>query len=171
MEFVGKLTADDFRDVRRMSRTKMYWVRLVLANWYGVAFLAVFFVATIAGALRQADPNWGVLGFVWAIVAAIVLWSYYRAKNASTRQLDELNRNLPDRLNLTTEGVKLDGPNGESGFIPWKNFKGWREGKRTILLDKTEDNRVFILPVPSLTDVEREPIRQLLRSQMPSTPI
>jgi hypothetical protein len=36
-----------------------------------------------------------------------------------------LTNPVPDQVSLTNEGVKLDVPNGATGFLPWKNFKGW----------------------------------------------
>jgi hypothetical protein len=35
-------------------------------------------------------------------------------------------------INLTTEGIKLDGPDGATAFLPWHNFKGWREGRQVV---------------------------------------
>jgi len=45
----------------------------------------------------------------------------------------EINAALPDQVNLTSDGVKWNGPTGGTGFLPWRNFKGWREGRRVLL--------------------------------------
>jgi len=170
MQFAGnKLTQDDLRDVSKISRTKMYWVRLVMANWYGTALLLIVIWATAAGLVGQIHPNWRGVAAMWAVVVAIVLWSVYRTKRAQTWQLAQLNAILPDQVNLTTEGVKLDGPNGASGFVPWRNFKDWHEGQRVILVRRSDGNRAVILPIAHLSDVERAPVRQFLFSQIPTT--
>jgi hypothetical protein len=64
--------------------------------------------------------------------------------------------------------VKLSGPDGASGFLPWRNFKGWREGKLVMLLDQAQKNHFVILPIAHLSEIQREPVRQFLRSHIAS---
>jgi hypothetical protein len=85
------------------------------------------------------------------------------------REFSQLNATLPDHLNLTTDGVKIDGPNGASAFLPWRTFKGWREGRRVVLIDLSQGNSVVILPVAQLSEIERLSIRQYLQSHIPVT--
>jgi hypothetical protein len=166
MQFAGKLSEIDLRDVGKMTRTKMYWIRVVVANWYGTALLLAVVWGTIAGLLGKINPNWQAIGMIWALVAALGFWATYRTKRAWKRRLAELNAQLP--VSFANDGVKLDGPNGATGFLPWRNFKSWREGTRVILVDQYEGNRAVILPVAQLTETEREPIRQFLKSHISS---
>lgn len=167
MQFAGKLNEADLFEIGKRSRTKMYWVRLVVANWYGTALLLMVVWGTIAGLLGQINPNWRVIGIIWVVVAGLGFWAVYNTRRTRARQLTQLNAVLPDQVSLTNDGVKLDGPNGATGFLPWRNFKGWREGHRIVLLDQCEGNRAVMLPVAQLSEIEREPIRQFLQSHIP----
>jgi hypothetical protein len=167
MQFTGKLTEDDLKGVGKMTRSKLYWVRLIVANWYGTALLLIVVWATISGMLGQIKPNWQAVGLIWAVVAGLALWTYYRTKRVWARQLRDLNATLPDQVSFTNDGVKWDGPNWATGFLPWRNFKGWREGRRVVLVDQCNGNRAVMLPVAQLSELEREPIRQFLNTHIP----
>jgi len=167
MQFTGKVTEADLNDVRKMTLSKMYWPKLLLANWYGTALILMLVWATIAGLLGQINPNWRALAVIWGVVGAIVLWAVYRTKRAQARELTQLNATLADNISLTNDGVKWDGPNGATGFLPWRNFKGWRERGRVVLVDQCEGNRFVILPIAQLSEIERLPVRQFLQSHIP----
>jgi hypothetical protein len=168
MQFQGKITEADLKDAQKMSVSKMYWPKLLLANWYGTALILGLIWATISGLLGQTKPNWRAVAMIWVVVAGIVLWVVYRAKRSQARELTELNATLPDQVILTNAGVKCDGPNGATGFLPWRTFKGWREGRRVVLIDQSQGNSVVILPVAQLSEVERLSLRQYLQSQIPA---
>jgi len=167
MEFTGKLSELDLSDVRKTARSKTYWPKFALANWYGILLLVAVTWGTISGLLGQTKPNWSAIAIIWAIIATIFVWSIYRTKRAQTRAFTQLNMTLPDQVNLTNEGVKLDGPNGATSFLPWRSFKGWREGHRVVLIDQTEGNQFVILPVAQLSEIERQQVRSFLQSQIP----
>jgi hypothetical protein len=166
MRFTGKLTEADLNDVRKMTQSKMHWLKLLLANWYGTALILILVWGTISGLMGQTKPNWRAITLVWVVVAGIVLWAVYRTKRARARKLTQLNATLPDQVSLTTEGVKLDGPSGATGFLPWRNFKGWREGSQVVLVDQSQGDRFVILPVQQLSEIERQSIREFLQSHI-----
>ncbi|MFZ0211301.1 MAG: hypothetical protein WAL55_01190 [Candidatus Acidiferrales bacterium] len=167
MQLNGKLTQLDLNDVQKTVRSKKYWAKVLFANWYGILLLAAVIWATISGMLGYTNPNWRAVGIMWAVVAAIVLFAVYKTRVGRPRVLTKLNSSLPDYINLANDGVKLDGPNEATSFIPWRNFKGWREGQLVVLIDQTEGNRFVILPVGQLSEIERQQTRQLLQSQIP----
>ena len=166
MEFAGKLNEEDMADVQKTARSKSYWPKLLLANWYGIGLFLMVTWGTISGLLGQTKPNWTAVAIIWAVIAAIVAWAVYRTKRARVRELTQLNADLPDHVYLTSDGLKWDGPDGATGFLPWRNFKGWREGKRVVLVDKIDGSRFVMLPVGHLSEIERLPIRQYLSSHI-----
>jgi len=166
MQFTGKVTESDLSDVVKMTRSKMYWFKLLLANWYGAGIILAITWVTVAGFLGQEKPNWRALGVVWIVIAGIVMWSVFDTKRKQVRELAKLNARLADQIVLTSEGVKLNGPDGTSAFLPWRNFKSWREGKRAMLLGQAQENQFVILPVRELSEIQREPVRQFLRSHI-----
>src|SRR5260370_21792079 len=132
MQFQGKVTEAYLKEVQKMSLSKMYWPKLSLSNWYGLALILALVWATISGLLGRTNPNWRNIAIIWAVVVGIALWVLYRTKRTIAREFTQLNATLPDHLNLTTEGLEIDGPNGASAFLPWRTFKGWREGRRVV---------------------------------------
>jgi MFS family permease len=169
MQFQGKITEADLNDVRTMNLSKIYWPRLLLANWYGLALILAILWATISGLLGKTNPNWRAVFLIWVLVGAIVIWSIYRTKREQSRELAELNATLPDQIEVTNAGVKWEGPNGRTGFVPCDNFKGWREGKRVMLVDERQGNRFVMLPISQLSEAERVPIRNSLQSHISPT--
>jgi hypothetical protein len=166
MQFTGKVNESDLSDVVRMTRSKMYWFKLLLANWYGAGIILAITWVTVAGFLGQEKPNWRALGVVWIVIAGIIMWSVFDTKRKQVRELAKLNATLADQIVLTSDGVKLNGPDGASAFLPWRNFKSWREGKRAMLLGQAQENQFVILPIGELSEIQREPVRQFLRSHI-----
>jgi hypothetical protein len=74
MQFQGKITEADLNDVRKMTVSKMYWPRLLLANWYGLALILALIWATISGLFGGTNPNWRFIAILWAVLGGIVLW-------------------------------------------------------------------------------------------------
>lgn len=167
MQLQGKITEADLNEVRKMTVSKMYWPRLLLTNWYGLALILALIWATISGVLDATNRNWRFITIAWAAVGGIVVWVVYSTKGTMASEFSQLNATLPDYLNLTADGVKIDGPNGASAFLPWRTFKGWREGRTVVLIDLSQGKNVVILPVAQLSESERLSIRQLLESHIP----
>lgn len=168
MQLTGKVNGLDLKDVQRMARQKSYWVKLFIRNSYAFLLLVAIAWITIAGLLGQTRPNWKAVGIIWAVIILIAIWSVYKVKRGQAKTLTQLNTVLSDQMVLANDGVKMDGPNGATRFLPWTNFKGWREGQRTILLDQTQANQFVILPIAQMSEIERQQLRSLLKSQIPS---
>lgn len=170
MQFNGKLDYADLKDVQKSKRTKMDWVKLFVKNWYPLALVIGILYATIAGALGYLHPNWPAIGIIWVVIAAATAWSFYSVKRNTAKRLAQLNAGLPDRITLAKDGLKFDGPNGANAFFPWQSFKGWREGRRVVLVDQLEGNRSVFLPISQMAEPERMSLRQLLQSHIPPPP-
>jgi hypothetical protein len=168
MQFRGKITEAEFFAVQKTLRPKMYWPKLFLANWYGVGIICAMLWATISGFLGYTKPNWRAAGLIWLVVASIAGWAVYRAKSAKDLELRQLNASLPDWVTLSDQGVKFDGPNGATAIQPWRNFKGWREAQRVILLEQSDGNQFVILPTGELLEIECQTIQRFVQSHIPS---
>lgn len=168
MKFDGKLTQADLKDLQKLLRSKMYWPKRLLANLYSLLIVGVLLWATVSGFLGHTKPNWWAVALIWLVVAGISAWGVYRAKAGSARALTQVNDILPDWVTLDNNGIECDGPNGARAFQPWRNFKQWREGRRVVLLEQSNGQRV-ILPVANLSEIERETTRQFLQSCIPPT--
>ena len=166
MQLAGKITEDDLNEVRKMVRSKMYWPKFILVNWYGIVLLGFVLWATISGAVGSTKPNWLAVGIIWLVIAAISGWAFYRGKSVSRREYTQLNAGLADWVTFGSDGLTFDGPSGAKSFQPWGTFKGWRSGQRVFLLDRLQEGFV-ILPVADISEPQRQTLRQLLDSHFP----
>jgi hypothetical protein len=162
MQFRGKLTESGLNDVRQVVRSKWYWLKFLAVNWYGIILLVTVIWGTIAGLVGTTNPNWLGLGILWVVIIAIAAWAFYSSKRSMAKEFSELSASLPDWITLAEDGIKLNGPNAATSFQPWGNFKGWREGKRVMLLD-SQVGGFLMVPVAELSALERESLRQFLR--------
>lgn len=166
MQFTRKLTEADMRDVRKMTRAKTYW--LTMSLWgAAMVYMTVRGWTVTANILARAPSEWQMATAVWGGTAAVILYALYNQSRTRSRQLVQMNATRPDEMELTNEGLKCDGPNGATAMVPWRNFKGWKEGRQVMLVERTEGNRFFILPVAQLSEMERMTIRQFLQSHIP----
>src|ERR1700676_1703492 len=108
MQFQGNITEADLKEAQKISVSKMYWPKLLLANWYGLSLILALIWATISGLLGWTNPNWRNIAIIWAVAVGIALWVLYRTKRTTAREFAQLNATLPDHLSLTTEGLKID---------------------------------------------------------------
>jgi len=166
MKVAGELTETDLKEVRKIMRSKWYWAKFILANWYGLALMLAVLWATVAGVTGTTKPNWRAIGIIWAVIAVVIAWSIYRTKTATERELSRLNSTLPDSIALTSDGLWFEGPNGASEFQPWRNFSRWREGQRVAILYRSEGTGFVILPVADLPGGELQSLRDLLQSAL-----
>jgi hypothetical protein len=165
MRFTDKLTEADMRDVRKMTRARTYWPSMLLWG-VGMIYVTVRGWTVTATVLARTPSLWSTAAASWVAVAALILWALYNQNKARSRELVKMNMARPDQMDLTNEGLKCAGPNGAAAMFPWSNFKGWREGRRVILIERNEGNRFVILPVSALSEIDRTPIRQFLQSNI-----
>lgn len=151
-----------------MVQSSWYWPKLLLRNWYGVTLLGIIVFASIDAIVHGTKVNWRGLGIVWAVIAAIVAWSAYNSKRTIAKENAKLDATLPDWIILTSGGLEFDGPKGATAFQPWANYKAWREKGRVILLDRSEGSGFTMLPIAALSDGERQSLRAMLNSSIPT---
>jgi len=117
--------------------------------------------------LAQTPPNWKFVAILWGAPAAIIVLALFERKRNRARQLAQMNAIRPDVMTFTNDGLKCDGPNGATALVPWSGLKGWREGQRVLIVERTEGNRFVMLPVAQMSENDRQPIRQFLQSHIP----
>ncbi len=169
MQFTGKLTGPDWAEVGRLAASKWDRVKpwLVIAL-FAIGTLAGAAVCTVSSLTSGPRPDWKAVAAIWAIVALLVLGTVYKTKRDRSLEIARLNAELPDQIGLTSEGVKMEGPDGASSFLPWKAFKGWREGRRVVLIEDSRRKSFVIVPVGRQSVTARESIRQFLASYIPA---
>jgi hypothetical protein len=162
----GKLSAEDIEDVFRLVRTKWYWPRLIVRNLYGALFLGALLWATVAGLMKGERLNWRGLGLIWAFLLFLVVFLYFRTRQARAKDISRMAAALPDHITVDAKGLHFDGPNGASGFQPWASYRRWREGKRTVVVEYAAHKGFAMLPVSALSQSELQVLRGFLDSQL-----
>jgi hypothetical protein len=157
MTFTERLTEADLKEVQRMMRKAGYSFRVYI---YGPVLLVLFSI----GYIRRS--NWTMVAALVGVYCLASLYALYSRRQAFSKRLERMNAMRPDRVTLTSDGVQGEGPNGAASFLPWRSFKSWREGKRVIMLERTEGKQFHILPVGQLSDMDRVSIRQFLQSHI-----
>jgi membrane protein DedA with SNARE-associated domain len=87
MQLRGKLAEADLDEWQRMVRSKMYWPKFILINWYGIGLICVALAATITGFLGYTKPNWQALGVIWLVITLIIGWAVSSTKRQTARNL------------------------------------------------------------------------------------
>jgi hypothetical protein len=116
MRLRAKLNPEELSDVRKMVRRKMYWPRLPLANWYGLALLSILLWASIDTLVQRTKVNGRGFGIAWAIVAAIAGWAIFSTKRGMAKEFTTLHATLPDWITVGNGGLNFDGLNGATAF-------------------------------------------------------
>ena len=165
MRFNGKLQEADLEDLRYLLRSKVYWPKLIATNLYGLLLLGALLWATLQGFRGKTQPNWTAMAIIWAVIFGLIGWSFYRAKKSMADEFLKMKAGLPDSLSFEDTGVRLQGPNGATGFQPWGNFKGWREGRRVVLLDM-RGGGFLMFSLAEQSGAQRESIRQFISSRI-----
>jgi len=128
MRFGGKLSEADLNDVRGIVRSRFYWPKLILANWYGLTLTAVILWLTVAGLLGYMQPNWTAVAVIWLVIFAILGWVFWSTKRALSKEFSQLNAGLPDFVEVQDNGIKTSGPGGQMRLILGAASRGFGKG-------------------------------------------
>jgi hypothetical protein len=170
MEFSGKLTKEDLDDLAVLLRPKGYWFSFLSEAWHGATLFGLIVWATVLAFLGRTSPHWPGLGVIWLVIAGIVVWTAYSVRRDRQRDLTRLNATLPDRVQLTSEGIRWAPSSGGLTSLPWGELGGWRERGRVIALDNVGGAAAVFFSVAEMPELERQRLRDFLRSQVPPAP-
>ena len=170
MEFSGKLTKEDLDDLAVWLRPKRDWLSFVLETWHGAAIVVAIVWGTILGFLGRTSPNWLAMALIWVVIAGIVIWTVQRVRRDRQQDLHRLNATLPDKVQLTGEGIRWAPPNGGQAVLRWSELGGWRERRRLVAIDDDSGTAAVIFSVADMAEFERQRLRDFLRSQVPPLP-
>jgi hypothetical protein len=160
MKFTSKLTQAEWDDYRKLIRPNSYWA-------YLLCFGIFIWLAVRKAIIILQNPNPMVptyLAFLWLPPVAIVGWTYYNRRKAWMKTLARRNAR-PEQFDLVETGISWEWPEGANGLIRWEDLKRCHDGKHVIVLERYNGQAV-ILPITTLAEIERQSVRQLLRSHI-----
>jgi hypothetical protein len=168
MQFPGKITKADLADARDLTRPKRYWPGGTWSFWANLLLVVTFSMLflTVQALRRGNQTNWWDVGLIWLGLAGAWVFVVRAAKKASGRQFAQLLASLPDRIGLSEQGVRFDGPGPDTYLRPWRDLGGWLEGRRVILLEWAEGGVPVILPAEQLSEASRHAARYFLRAHL-----
>ncbi len=168
MQFHGKLNEAEVREATRLIRPKGYAWHLALTNIRLVIYAVIVVAILWASITNHTKIPPAVLAIRVALLVVIGGFSVVRFRKNNREAVTALDASLPDRLDLSPEGVRHHGPNGAEGFQPWTSYTGFREGQHVVVLRRREKNLFSVLPISGLSEGERGNLRGLLQQSLPA---
>lgn len=164
MQLRSSLSPAELGEGFRLNRTKSFWFRMALANWYALALTcAVLWAAASSLIHPTAQGNWGTIGILLGVAGLLLAFSWYRVQ----RQIAQTARKLGSAdgvLALQEDGVRESAPGGALSFIPWSEYTSWKEGPSVFTLTSSKGFRC--LPKSGLSDAEVAQLRNYLQSKI-----
>jgi len=84
MQIRTEFTPDELSQAMRLNRTKMYWHKVFLANWYATLLLIVVIWADIARIIAGTPIQLNSLGLL--LIPIFFLWFYWYRTRQSMRK-------------------------------------------------------------------------------------
>ena len=166
MQFSGKLNEAEVKEATRFVRPKGYARRQALTYVRLGIYAAIVLWILFATFVRHEHIRPSIIVTRVVFLVLIGVFAYLRYRRGSREAVANLDATLPDRLTLTAEGVRLEGPNGAEGFQPWASYMGYREGEHVVVLQRRELGLYNVVPVSALGAPEREQLKGLLGSYL-----
>ena len=168
MQFAGKLNEQDVAEALALVPTPGYRAKIVLLDIRLAALVGLTALMTYRFLTAPTRRNLAGFGVFWLFVLGLGGFVVYVFKTRDARVLARLKP--PDWIDVSDDGVKMSKVDGASSFCPWVEVKGWREGRRVIVLMQEKARILTILPVNDLSDAARQPLRDLLKAHVVASP-
>jgi len=164
----AQLTAAEYSEVRRMSRSWLRWPGVVAQHHTALVLGAGLIVATI-GALTYGDKDgsWYALAAVWLVIGAVAAWAVRNRRKKTAADLLGVNARLPKYSVVSSDGIRFErGVGAEpAAILTWRSVTKWREGRLVIVLF-VRNRAFFPLPKMGLEPQELEYLRGLLSTSI-----
>ena len=167
MQFLGKLNEIEVKEAARFVRPKGYSARMAVSYIRLVVYAVIVLGILYASLVQHAHIPPAVVAARVGILLLLGGFSFYRYRKGSKEAVANLDASLPDTLELSAEGVKLEGPNGAQGFQPWGSYAGFREGEHVLLLQRKEKGLYNVVPTSALGTAGREVLRGMVSNYLP----
>jgi HAMP domain-containing protein len=157
-----QITSADLREALRLNRKKTYWLNVFLGNWYATLLLIAITWAEIARLVDRKPIRAASLGLL--LIPIFFLWF---SRNRAQSRLRTAAAQLSDTqssVSIDEKGITAASPTGAIGFVPWRDYSGWKEGKDVFTL--TTDKSFRVLPKRGLNEGDLEQLRSMFRTQI-----
>jgi hypothetical protein len=160
MKLRGSLTAHEFAEVRRMSRT---WKERL--SWFyrpRAGGLLLLFLWMTAAVVADDPAAWWKMCLVWLVIAGIAAWATVNRRKEKKKALENWNAQAPQFIVLSANGLSSESTGKTTENLPWTAFERWREGKSVFLLFLAKNNHAQPLPKSDLNPQQLQELRDML---------
>ena len=160
MRIRATITPSELQEAARMSRSKYFWLRFFVANWYATALCLLLIGVAINALVSGGHPQWGAMGLLFVICSFFIWFSWYRYNRSLPKSASGMSERAGTLL-LGPDGIKMELASGASTFIPWSSYTKWQEGKSVFVITGKEG--ATVIPIE---DGSNHTIRNLLLSKI-----
>lgn len=157
-----EITPDELSQALLLNRTRMYWPKVFLANWYSTLLLIVMVWAETARLVEGKPIQPASLGLL--LIPIFFLWLYWNRTQAAVRKAATQMSDSQGSATIDANGTSASTSAGATSFMPWREYSGWKEGKDVFTLTTGESFRT--LTKRGLSETELEQLRSLFRTQI-----
>jgi len=162
MQIQTEITPDELGQAMRLNRTKMYWPKFFLANWYASLLLVVIVWAEIARIADGKPIQPGSLGVL--LIPVFLFWFYWFRTQGNVRKAASQLSDTQGSASVDGKGISSASSSGATSFVPWSEYSGWKEGRDVFTLTTDKSFRVFTKR--GLSEAELEQLRSTFRTQI-----
>jgi hypothetical protein len=162
MQISTEITPDELSQAMRLNRTKMYWPRFLLANWYATLMLIIIVWAEIAQLVAGKPMRPNSLGLL--LIPVFLIWLYWYRTQGNVRKAASQLSDSKGSASIDGKGITSASSSGATSFVPWSEYRGWKEGNDVFTLTTEKSFRVFTKR--GLNESELEQLRSIFRTQI-----
>ena len=162
MQLRTELTPAEIAEAMRLNRTRMYWPKVFLANWYATLLLIAILWAEIARLIDGKPIQPGSLGLL--LIPVFLLWLYWYRSQRAVRETASRLSDAQGAASIDGKGISANSSTGATSFVPWSEYSGWKEGEDVFTLTTGKSFRV--LTKRGLSEPELEQLRSIFRTQI-----
>jgi len=162
MQISTEITPDELSQAMRLNRTKMYWPKVLLANWYGTLLLVVIIWAEIARLIDGKPVQPSSLGLL--LIPVFLIWLYWYQTQGNLRRAASQLSDTKGSASIDGKGISSASSSGATSFVPWSEYSGWKEGRDVFTL--TTEKSFRVLTKRNLSEAELEQLRSIFRTQI-----
>jgi len=162
MQIRTELSPRELSQALRLNRTKMYWPKVLLANWYAGLLLIAIIWGEFERIIERKPLQLNSLALL--LIPIFFLWFYWYRTQRNLRTAASQLSDSQGYASVDGRGISATSSTGATSFVPWSAYSGWNEGADVFTLKTEKSFRVF--SKRGLGEAELEQLRSIFRSQI-----
>jgi hypothetical protein len=158
-----QLNHTEMREAFRLNLTPSFWFKAVFSNIRAVFILCVVLAMVVHDIIHKDTQNWGAITMLYGF-AAVLIGIYLLKTLFAIKKTVAKHNEAYSRITLDSQGVSTANDSGATSFVPWSQYKRWKEGKLVFTIG---DIKAFkTLPKSKMSDAQISEVRGILQAQI-----